>query len=100
MDNGELLPQELDWYDSEIEMEDLGDGEFQKNYINIKKGGQVCPEKLLTQMLLEDLLAAYFSTSTETLYDDAIERKHYTIHIQEDKSALVPKKSWWRKFFC
>jgi hypothetical protein len=100
IDTGVHLPIEVDWFNSDTEIEDLGDGEYQKNYINAKNSERICPEDLLIEIILEDLLIEYLLVSTESLYHEAIERNYYRINIDKPitQSSQI-KQSWWKKLF-
>lgn len=79
IDIGSPEQKEEEWLNAETEFEDIGDGEVQKNYINLKDGNKICNEDGLTEMLLEELMLQYLSVSTEDIYEEATERHYYKV---------------------
>lgn len=99
IEKGSPLPIELDWFNAKTEMEYLGDGEYQKNYINPKSGYGSCSEDSLAEVLLGDLMMGHLGVSADNLYDKAIERSYYRIHLKPNKASPVAKQSWWKRLF-
>jgi hypothetical protein len=54
---------------------------------------KVCPEKLLTTRLLENLMMEYFGHPIKTIYSEAIQRAHYMTRLNLDRQTGM-RKEW------
>jgi len=94
IDKGLRLEEEMQWYNSPTEIESLGYGEYQKNYINEHQNRRIVAEHSLPQVLLDDLMFSYLRVYSDDLYSESFQKKFYII-----ENKKTEKVSWWKRVF-